>query len=184
MQKSVYLHQLNKCKIWSGFFTKYIYSCLYKMMAPVSIIFPNFTCQRAIYLKIHWLVCKLHYNFVIIWWPEFENHWPCTASHCVLEALLSKKNREREYKSKSVSNRDQKRVNVRNSERVSMRIWGCGEHRKKWKPKRGEIEESKRKSLWRNKTERGRWKESERWNTETTTANVSGCYTPDFTYLP
>ena len=40
------------------------------MVVRDSRIFQNFTCYKAIVLKIHWPFCKLHCNFVNIWWPE------------------------------------------------------------------------------------------------------------------
>ena len=50
-------------------------------------MFPNFTCHKAIDLKIHWPFCKLHCDFVTIWWFKFENHWPWASCHCILETL-------------------------------------------------------------------------------------------------
>ena len=35
--------------------------------------------------KIHWPFCKLDCSFVIIWWPDSENHWPWAPSHYILE---------------------------------------------------------------------------------------------------
>ena len=52
-----------------------------------SRILANFTCNKAIDLQIHWPFYKLHCNFVIIWWPESENHWPGALGHCILEDL-------------------------------------------------------------------------------------------------
>ena len=49
--------------------------------------FQIFTCHNAKYLKIHWLFCKLHCHFVIIWWPESENHWLWASGQCILESL-------------------------------------------------------------------------------------------------
>ena len=51
-----------------------------------SRIFPNFT--KAIDLNNNWPFSTLLCTFVIIWWPEFENYWPWTSGHCILEALF------------------------------------------------------------------------------------------------
>ena len=59
-----------------------------------SRMFPNFTCHKAIDLKIHWPLCKLQCNFVIIWWPESENYWSWASDHCILEALPRKEGRK------------------------------------------------------------------------------------------
>ena len=40
-----------------------------KLYFRCSIIFSNFTCHKTIYLRIHWLFCKLNCNSLIIWWP-------------------------------------------------------------------------------------------------------------------
>ena len=44
-----------------------------------SRMLPNFTCHKAVHLKIHWY-------FTIIWWPESKNHCLFASGHSVLEA--------------------------------------------------------------------------------------------------
>ena len=46
--------------------------------------FTKFAIRRT-YLKIHWPFYKFQCKFVIIWWPDWENHW--TLGHCILEVL-------------------------------------------------------------------------------------------------
>ena len=46
-------------------------------------MFSDFTYHKAINLKIPCLFCKIHCNFVIICWPESENHWPWASDHSI-----------------------------------------------------------------------------------------------------
>ena len=51
--------------------------------------FQIFIWLTAIYFKTDWPFCKLRCNFIIIWLPEYENHWPWALGHCIIDIYVS-----------------------------------------------------------------------------------------------